>query len=64
MIRKIRGDLVKHMYLGIEIGGTKLQLGVGAADGIVAAKWRGTVDPAKGGEGIRLQLEAAIPELL
>ncbi len=52
------------MYLGIEIGGTKLQLGVGPGDGTVAGLWRGAVDPAAGGEGIRQQIVAAVPELL
>jgi glucokinase len=52
------------MFLGIEIGGTKLQLGLGEGDGRIAALWRGTVDPAAGGEGIRKQIEAAVPELL
>jgi glucokinase len=52
------------MYLGIEIGGTKLQLGVGAGDGILAGLWRGTVQPAAGAEGIRLQITRAVPELL
>ncbi len=52
------------MYLGIEIGGTKLQLGLGHGDGKLLALWRGTVDPAAGGEGIRRQIEGAIPELL
>jgi glucokinase len=51
-------------YLGIEIGGTKLQLGVGADDGKLAALWRGTVDVAAGPEGIRRQITAAVPELL
>jgi glucokinase len=51
-------------YLGIEIGGTKLQLGVGADDGRLAALWRGTVDVAAGPEGIRRQITAAVPELL
>ena len=32
------------MYLGIEIGGTKLQLGLGAGDGVVTALWRGAVN--------------------
>ena len=41
-------------YLGIEIGGTKLQLGVGSGDGTLAGLLRGTVDPDAGGEGIRL----------
>jgi glucokinase len=52
------------MYLGIEIGGTKLQLGVGPGDGTLAALWRGTVDPAAGADGIREQITAAVPELL
>src|SRR6516165_9864699 len=51
-------------YLGIEIGGTKLQLGVGPGDGTLAGLWRGTVDPDAGGEGIRRQITAAVPELL
>ncbi len=52
------------MYLGIEIGGTKLQLGLGRGDGAIAALWRGTVIPAEGGDGIRKQIISAIPELL
>src|SRR5262245_46104414 len=52
------------MYLGIEIGGTKLQLGVGAGDGVLAGLWRGTVDVAAGPEGIRRQITGAVPELL
>jgi glucokinase len=51
-------------YLGIEIGGTKLQLGVGAGDGTLTAHWRGTVDVTNGPEGIRRQIGAALPELL
>jgi len=52
------------MYLGIEIGGTKLQLGLGPGDGTIIGLWRGQVDPAAGGEGIRRQIVAALPELL
>jgi glucokinase len=52
------------MYLGIEIGGTKLQLGVGPGDGTLAGLWRGGVDVAAGPEGIRRQITAAVPELL
>ncbi len=52
------------MYLGIEIGGTKLQLGVGRGDGTLAGLWRGTVDVPAGPEGIRRQTTAAVPELL
>ena len=41
------------MYLGIEIGGTKLQLGVGPDDGKLWGLWRGAVDVAAGPEGGR-----------
>jgi glucokinase len=52
------------MFLGIEIGGTKLQLGLGPGDGTLVGLWRGTVDVAAGPEGIRRQITAAVPELL
>lgn len=52
------------MYLGIEIGGTKLQLGLGDGNGVLDALWRGTVVPADAADGIRRQIEQAIPELL
>jgi glucokinase len=52
------------MYLGIEIGGTKLQLGVGPGDGTLRGLWRAAVDIAAGGDGIRRQIVAAVPELL
>jgi len=52
------------MFLGIEIGGTKLQLGIGPGDGTLRGLWRGPVDAAAGGEGIRRQIVAAVPELL
>jgi glucokinase len=53
-----------HYYLGIEIGGTKLQIGIGPDDGHLAALWRGAVDVAAGPDGIRQQIAAAVPELL
>jgi len=52
------------MLLGIEIGGTKLQLGVGPGDGTLRGFWRGTVHAPAGAEGIRRQITAAVPELL
>ncbi len=52
------------MYLGIEIGGTKLQLGVGPGDGTLAGMWRAPVDVSAGADGIRRQIEQAVPELL
>jgi glucokinase len=52
------------MYLGVEIGGTKLQLAVGTGDGTLARTWRGRVDPARGADGIREQIQAALPQVL
>jgi glucokinase len=52
------------VFLGLEIGGTKLQLGVGRGDGVLAALWRGTVVPAEGPEGIRRQILEAVPQIL
>ena len=52
------------MFLGIEIGGTKLQLGLGHGDGHIHSLWRGRVNTAEGGEGIRRQIVTAFPELL
>jgi glucokinase len=52
------------MYLGIEIGGTKLQLGLGYGDGTLVRLWRGEVDVTAGPEGIRRQILTAVPELL
>jgi glucokinase len=51
-------------YLGIEIGGTKLQVGVGPDDGQLRALWRGNVDVAEGPDGIRRQIVEAVPEVL
>src|SRR5262245_48844028 len=52
------------MYLGIEIGGTKLQLGLGRGDGQLLGLWREGVDVVAGGVGIRRQIVAAVPPLL
>ena len=52
------------MFLGLEIGGTKLQLGLGDGDGVIHALWRGAVVPADGADGIRRQISQAVPELL
>ncbi len=52
------------MFLGIEIGGTKLQLGLGQGDGNLAALLRRTVDVAQGADGIRRRIVEAVPELL
>src|SRR5438270_12907996 len=52
------------MYIGVEIGGTKLQLGVGLGDGVMRGLWRENVDIKAGPEGIRRQITRAIPGLL
>jgi glucokinase len=65
VISVIRGLISElRMFLGIEIGGTKLQIGIGPGDGTLAHFWRGPVKPAAGGEGIRKQIVTAVPKLL
>ncbi len=51
-------------YLGIEIGGTKLQVGVGPDDGRLRGLWRGKVDLDAGPAGIRRQIVEAVPAAL
>ncbi len=55
---------MQRRFLGIEIGGTKLQLVAGDADARITARRRFAVDKARGGAGIREQIQAALPELL
>jgi glucokinase len=50
--------------LGIEIGGTKLQLGIGQGQGSILALERLRVDPSRGASGIRDQIQAAFATLL
>jgi glucokinase len=50
--------------LGIEIGGTKLQLGIGRGDGTLIAFERFTVDPARGPLGILTQIQAGFLDVL
>jgi glucokinase len=53
------------MYLGIEIGGTKLQLGVGAGDGApLTALERYDVDAKQGATGILRRIEVAAATLI
>ena len=51
------------MNLGIEIGGTKLQVVIGDERGTIQTRRRFAVDRAGGAEGIRRQIEGAISEL-
>jgi len=50
--------------LGIEIGGTKLQLGIGHGDGSLVALERLVVDPSRGAAGILDQIRTSVPGLL
>jgi glucokinase len=50
--------------LGIEVGGTKLQLGLGQGDGTIAALERREVVPPDGAEGVRAQIVDAYGALL
>jgi len=52
------------MLLGIEIGGTKLQLGVGGGDGELVALERYPVDPAQKANGILQQIQQAGSRLI
>ena len=45
-----------NKYLGIEIGGTKLQLLVADADGHIEQSIRNTIEPSAGAENIRTQI--------
>lgn len=52
------------MFLGIEIGGTKLQLATGDNAGRITERCRLSVNTADGAAGIRAQIEEALPQLL
>ena len=51
-------------FLGIEIGGTKLQLVLGDDRGAIQRRCRLTVQPARGAAGIREAIQTHLPELL
>jgi glucokinase len=52
------------MFLGIEIGGTKLQVGVGPGDGSIVQLERTKVDAGAGAERIRQQIVQIVPNAL
>ena len=52
------------LYLGIEIGGTKLQLGLGRGDGRITALEHRRIVPDHGADGVRSQILEAVPILL
>ena len=51
------------LILGVEIGGTKLQVVLGDEAGKIGERRKLAVDPAKGAAGIRQQIEKAVAEL-
>jgi glucokinase len=51
-------------FLAIEIGGSKLQLFVGEPRGAILHRNRLQVNPARGAEGIREQIEQTLPAML
>ena len=51
-------------FLAIEIGGSKLQVCAGTAEGAIVDRKRFAVDRAAGGEGIRAQIAGALPGLI
>ncbi len=51
-------------FVGIEIGGTKLQLVLGEGEGRILERHRFAVDPARDASGIQSQLEGALSSLL
>lgn len=55
---------MERNYLGIEIGGTKLQFVVGDHSAKIKRRWRLTVDREKGSAGIRRQIESTLREVL
>ncbi len=55
-------DLIE-CCLGIEIGGSKLQIVVGSGDGAIRNRRRFAVDPVEGGFGIRSRISECLAEL-
>jgi glucokinase len=51
-------------YFGIEIGGTKLQMVAGGADGRIHERHRLAVDRSRGAEGIREQIAGTLGRML
>jgi len=54
----------KELCVGIEIGGTKLQMAIGYCDGRIVEKKRFSVDKSAGAHGIQKTIEHNLPELI
>lgn len=55
--------IMEEPLLAIEIGGTKLQLCLGNAAGVIRSRHRFVVATSEGGEGIRRQIETCVADL-
>lgn len=55
---------MSNLVLGIEVGGTKLQVVAGNAEAGIRHRLRLAVDRSSGGAGIRQQIEACLPGLI
>jgi glucokinase len=62
-VKSPRQDL-KPLFAGIEIGGTKLQAGVGPGAGQIRGLARTRTDPVRGADGIREALPALVEQAL
>jgi glucokinase len=51
------------LYLGVEIGGTKLQIHAGDLHGWITERNRFDIDPSRGAEGIRSQIQETVPQM-
>jgi glucokinase len=63
-VEPVPTSLEDDSFLAIEIGGTKLQIVVGTAEGSIRERRRFAVDKGRGAEGIRAQLTTELPGLL
>jgi glucokinase len=54
---------MQELFLGIEIGGSKLPIVLGNEAAEIVHRWRLTVDPRRGGAGIRQQIESTLAEV-
>lgn len=52
------------LFVGVEIGGTKLQIVCGQSDGVILGRKRYQVDPNQGAAGIRQQVEEGVRALM
>lgn len=57
------GEKMSEHYIGIEIGGTKLQIVIGDDQCEIIKHYRFFVDKAKGGDGIRQMIKSTLEQL-